>query len=89
MVSVYTHAGTSEFVALDDRGVRPELRRPSSRGQTSRAAADHQKVEAARLRVRGHDAAAAAAAGDSSVSEKKRRGNLRPENKPTCRFRPV
>lgn len=66
---VFTHAGTSEFVTLDHGGGCSQLGRPSSAGQTSRPAADHQKVEPGRVRRRrvwGH------ASADECVSAKGR-----------------
>jgi len=77
----FTHAGTSEFVALDDGGGRSELRRPPSPSQTSRPAADHQKVEPDRLLVRSH------AAADDFVPAKRRETFLS-EYKPTGSSRP-
>lgn len=69
----FTHAGTSEFVTLDDGCRCAELRRPPSSGQPSGAPADHQKIETGyvcRRRIWGHTSA------NDAVSAKRREKSL-------------
>lgn len=53
--TVFTHAGTSEFVTFDHGCSGTEFSRPPRTGQPSWSSANHQKIKA-RYRFRGHAA---------------------------------